>query len=163
MNHAMFPMSERFILTVIMAAVPPSIQAQLFAWESEFDLCDRISRIAMAFDIISRIYTAALAHFVRTADVRQRLVEAPSHCMVVPAYYCNRTLDTALSTISDQRKNINTLVGMCDLELNNCVQLRKSTERSCREVQRDIAGSHDVIMRWTNRYCSSHTQLISQT
>lgn len=134
------------------SAVPTHIQDVLFCWESEFFMCDRVSRIGMALDTVTDVYISVLGHFTRTADVRYRLLEATSENLVVPAYYCDRMLDSTLHAISAQRKKINTLMGKIEVELRNCTELRRSTERSCLEVQRDMAGNDTVITRWRNRY-----------
>lgn len=114
-------------------------------------MCDRISRIGMAFDVITNVYISVLAHFTRTADVRYRLLEAPSKSMAVPVYYCDRILDSTLGAISAQRRNINKLTEKVKIELKRCVELRKSTERSYLEVKRDLVGNNDVITKWKGR------------
>lgn len=149
-------------------AIPHAIQEALFCWRSELTMCERITTLGMALDVVTHTYFLCMAHFARTSDVRLRFVDAPTQYMLAPVYFCDRVLHASLTAVVDLRRQIASLLARLAEELRVCANFRKSTERSRLEVaQRRAPGDRALVLKWSNRFVqhslSNHTRLYRRT
>lgn len=126
-------------------AVPNALQDSLLRWMSEFETCDRARDIAKALDVVVEIYEQFLSQFTRTADLRGRIIDAPTKYMVTSENFCDRSINSLAHSIYHVTGDINKLFDHLNVVRGKCVRICRETERMTRELEIEGASNSTML------------------
>lgn len=112
----------------------------MFRWVSEFDLCDRCTTLGKALDTVSEMYIELLSQFSRTADVRDRFLQAPTNYMVAPMYFCERALDGIADTLLCVRRTLSQMFAKANEIKTVCFENYTAEHKLFCEMQSDFTA-----------------------
>lgn len=133
-------------------SIPTVVQDCAFVWESEFDLCMRITSLSVGLDVCVSSHTMLLALFSRAADVHSMQCQQ-TRTEKVHAVYMARLMYHALNHAAQRAADVRMYVSYARNEVRNVSALNKAAKRALHEIHAaDPTGDQRNTIRWKNRY-----------